>query len=391
LLAALVMSLPQGNRAAAQAASADFLHHRGVNYQSLAEHDLAIADFDAALLIDPSYAYARVSRGFAYAEKGDDDRALRDFEAVLNAPDPNRDWHGNHAAAYFGRGSIALRRKAYDQAIADFTEAVQRKWWRQVAAYTSRAQALFEQGRLAEALADVDRALWVSPQHGPAYRLRSLIYRAQNRPLEAISDEMRARLFDAFDATLSLLVRNRDRTIPVDDSLSMGPGPPSVELNYGSHFPSLVGKCADDARHVLFISMGAGTVAVRPAYAATGGNVAVAQNGNGMTFVLGHEGCRIKVTIAKPGAEPARSDATSDVAHDAEPPLLEQRLYEPSPACVAATLRVRAFWGQVEVIDDSLLSPVQHRWNNPRPAPGIASHRLGGAGCEIEIQTSKAE
>jgi hypothetical protein len=133
------------------------------------------------------------------------------------------------------------------------------------------------------------------------------------------------------------------------------------------------------------------TVAVRPVYAAAGGNIAVAQGGTGMTFILGHEGCRIRVTIAKPGEKLAQSDATRDIAHGAEPPLLEQRFYEPSPACIAATLRVRAFWGQVEVIDDSLLSPVQHRWNNPRPAPGTDSHRLGGAGCEIEIQTSKAE
>ena len=267
---------------------------------------------------------------------------------------------------------------------------MQRNWWRQVAAYASRAEALFGQGKLAAALADLDRALWVNPQYGPAYRIRSLIYRAQDRPLEATDDEMRARLFEAFDETHRLLVRGRDKTIPVGEAYSSGPGPPGW-LNYGTRYPSLVGKCADDARQVLFISMGAGMVAVRSAYAAAGGTISILQNDGGMTFLLGSEECRIKVTITKAGA-PAQSESRPVVvARDAGAPLFEHRLYEPSQACVGATLRVRAFWGYVEVIDESLLSPSQHRWNNPRPVPGVSSHRFGDTGCEIEIQTSKAE
>jgi hypothetical protein len=148
---------------------------------------------------------------------------------------------------------------------------------------------------------------------------------------------------------------------------------------------------ADDARQVLFISMGAGMVAVRPAYAAAGGTISILQNDGGMTFLLGSEECRIQVTITKAGT-PAQSESRPVVvARDAGAPLFEHRFYEPSQTCVGATLRVRAFWGYVGVIDESLLSPSQHRWNNPRPAPGVSSHRFGDTGCEIEIQTSKAE
>lgn len=370
--------------------SVESLHHRGVNYESLGEYDLAIADYNAALRIDPRYSYARVSRGYAYLAKGDEDRALQDFEAVLQAPDPDSR-EGNRASAYYGRGRIALRRKAYGQAIADFTEAV-RLNWRLVAAYASRAEALVAQGKLTDALTDVQRALWVYPQYGPAYRIRSRIYRAQDRPLEATEDEMQARLFEAFDETRSLLVRNRDKTIPVDDSLFSGPGPPG-RGGYGINYPSLRNKCADDARQVLFISMGAGIVAVRPAYAAAGGNIWALQSDGGMTFLLGNEGCRIKVTIAKASdGAPAQADARPTlVARDSEIPLFEHRFYDRSPACVAATLRVRAFWGYVEMIDDSKLPPSEHRWNDPPPSPGINSHRFGGKECEIEIQMSKAD
>jgi len=374
----------------AHASEAAALHRRGSNYASLGEHDLAIADFNAALTIDPGFASARVSRGYSYLAQGDEVRALEDFNLVAETVNPA--WHAyqSYERAYLGRGRIALRKKTYDQAIADFTKAAE--WHRMSpAAYANRAQALFEQGKLSEALADVDRTLWVEPQYGPAYGIRSRIYRAQDRLLEAADDEMRARLFEAFDETLRLLVRGRDKTIPVDDTFSSGPGPPG-RPHYGTRYPSLASICADNARQVLLISMGAGMVAVRPAYAAAGGNISVLPSGNGMTFLLGHEGCWIKVTLAKAGKEPAPSDGqASTVAHDAEAPLFEHRFYEPSQACVAATLRVRAFWGYVEVIDESLLSPRQHRWNNPRPPPGIDSHRFGDTGCEIEIQTSKAD
>ncbi|MBX9592499.1 MAG: tetratricopeptide repeat protein [Hyphomonadaceae bacterium] len=366
------------------------LHRRGVNYQSLGEHDLAFADFDAALRIDPGFAYALISRGHLFLVKGDEKRALRDFETVLRAADPFPGDRGNHAYAYYGRGLVARRRKAYDQAIADFSEALQRHRMF-VAAFVDRAETLFEQGKLAAALVDVDRALWVHPQYGLAYRIRARIYRAQGRPLEAAADEMQARLFAAFEETRGLLVRSRDKTIPVADTFSSGPGPSSPP-RYGIDYPGLRQSCADDARQVLFVSMGAGSVAVRPAYAAAGGKIYAVQSVSGLTFLLGNDGCRIKVTVGKGDRPPAQSNADLVlVGHNAEPPLLEHRFYDPSQACVAATLRVRAFWGYAELIDELRLSPNQHRWNNPRPSPEVTSHRLGDEGCEIEIRISKAD
>lgn len=369
------------------ASDAASVHRRGANYQSLGEHDLAFADFDAALRIDPGFALARISRGHAFLAKGEENRALQDFEAVLQAPDPDQ---RDRASAFHGRGSIALRRKAYDQAIVDFTEAV-RLNWSLAAAYAGRAEALVELGKLAEALADVDRSLWVYIHHGPAYRIRSRIYRAQGRPLEAVADELQARLLEAFDETRGLLVRNRDKTIPVDDGFSSGPGPPGGG-GFGVDFASLRGKCADDARQVLFVSMGAGSVAVRPAHAAAGSKISAVQNDSGLTFMLGNDGCRIKVTIGKGDRPPSQFDADQLlIAHNSEPPMFEKRFYDPSQACLAATLRVRAFWGYAELIDESFLSPSQHRWNNPRPSPEITSHRFGDPACEIEIRISKAD
>jgi tetratricopeptide (TPR) repeat protein len=46
-------------------------------------YDRAIADYTAALRIDPNYAVAYYDRGLAYRAKGDYDRAIADYEAVL--------------------------------------------------------------------------------------------------------------------------------------------------------------------------------------------------------------------------------------------------------------------------------------------------------------------
>ena len=395
LIAAIAAGTLPASPAAGQGHAApqtvERLHHRGINYKSLGEHALAIADFDAALSIDPGYGPARVSRGYVYLEQGDEDRALQDFNVVLQTADPIRHGPYTHASAYIGRARIALRRKAYDQAVADFSEALQRHRLSAVA-YAHRAEALLEQGKLAEALADVDRALWVDRQHSSAYRIRALIYRAQARPLEAAEDAMQAGLFEAFEVMRGLLVRARDKTQAVGDDLSTGPGPPSP-LPLGTLFPSMSPACADGDRLVLWISIGAGMAAVRPMYAGTGGAIAVLQNARGMTFWLGDKSCRIKVTIASATDRNNAKDDTQPlaVARDAQAPLFEHRFHEPSPACVAATLRVRAFWGYVDLVDETMLSANEHHWNNPRPAPDAASHRFGHPGCEIEIQISKAE
>ena len=67
LMAAIAAgTLPTGPAVAqglADPQTVERLHHRGVNYKSLGEPSLAIADFDAALSIDPGHAPARVSRG----------------------------------------------------------------------------------------------------------------------------------------------------------------------------------------------------------------------------------------------------------------------------------------------------------------------------------------
>lgn len=68
---------------AAKALDAKTLLARGDDFNVKGDLDRAIADYDAALKVDPAYAEALNSRGMAWRAKGDRRRALTDFDAAL--------------------------------------------------------------------------------------------------------------------------------------------------------------------------------------------------------------------------------------------------------------------------------------------------------------------
>jgi tetratricopeptide (TPR) repeat protein len=69
-------------------------NNRGVAHARLGEHELAIADYTAAIEISPASADFVKNRGLAYEQSGDLDNALADFRAFLeqiaNAPSERR-------------------------------------------------------------------------------------------------------------------------------------------------------------------------------------------------------------------------------------------------------------------------------------------------------------
>src|SRR5207248_4459910 len=60
---------------------------RGMAYCSRSDYQRAIADFDRALALDPTYAWAYVLRGMAFSAGEEYQRAIADFDRAL-ALDP---------------------------------------------------------------------------------------------------------------------------------------------------------------------------------------------------------------------------------------------------------------------------------------------------------------
>jgi len=77
--------------------------NRCFKYKVKNQPDLAIADCDAAIQLDPNYAQAFNFRGLAYEDKGDIDRAIGDYSETIRL-DPG------YAPAYHNRGRPDARR-----------------------------------------------------------------------------------------------------------------------------------------------------------------------------------------------------------------------------------------------------------------------------------------
>src|SRR5262249_52469024 len=136
------------------------------------------------------------SRGIAWHDKGDLDRAIADYsEAIRLNP--------KLATAYYNRG-IAWRAKGdLDRAIADYSEAI-RLDPKLAAAYNNRGNAWSDKGDLDGAIADYSEAIRLNPKYTIAYRNRGLANLYAGTPPKALADLAQAHGLDPKNAYTAL-------------------------------------------------------------------------------------------------------------------------------------------------------------------------------------------
>jgi len=123
LLAACVSQTPANSPTAIPAgtlASAAAYLQRGDQYSAAQEYDLAIADYTAAIRLNPDYAEAYNNRGLAYSLKGKNNmpQAIADYsQAIRLRPD--------YAYAINNRGVAYMASGHPDEALQDFNLAIQ--------------------------------------------------------------------------------------------------------------------------------------------------------------------------------------------------------------------------------------------------------------------------
>lgn len=98
-----------------------YAHHiRGLTHGKLGQYQLAIEEFDKALLLKPYYIKAYYNRGLAYAKLGQHQRAIENFsQAIGMMPDYDKAYH-ERGNSYFALGQ-------YQPAIKDYSEALRIK------------------------------------------------------------------------------------------------------------------------------------------------------------------------------------------------------------------------------------------------------------------------
>ncbi len=165
---------------------------RGMSYFSREEYQLAIADFDRALALDPLYAGVYLLRGIAHSLLGVYRRAIEDFDHALSLD-------ARETFAYAHRGIAYKKLKDYERAIADFDNVLLLvPKLDEANLLRSLTYAEFDESR--RGLGDFDHLIEQNPDDAHAYVLRGMALCSLGEHDRAIQNLNQALELDPNDA-----------------------------------------------------------------------------------------------------------------------------------------------------------------------------------------------
>lgn len=177
-------------RHALQVTKNNYMVHNflGLNYAESGQNQRAILDFNKAIYYKPNYADAYSNRGNAYSGLGQYQRAMDDFNrAILLNP--------HSAKAYYNRGAFAFNKLGqYQRAIADFNEAIRLKP-DLLSAYEGQGAAYSQIGQYRKAIDYLNEAIRLKPNKAFAYGLRGAAYLKQGNKEQSCRDVRKACAF----------------------------------------------------------------------------------------------------------------------------------------------------------------------------------------------------
>ena len=132
---------------------------------------------------DGVIASAYNDRGNAWADKGNVDKGIADFNEAIRL-------YPNYAAAYNNRGNAWYNKGNLDEAIADFNEAI-RLDPNNAVAYNNRGNAWTRKGNLDEAIADYNTAIRLNPKYVSVYSNRGVAWFCKGNLIRATLDFIR--------------------------------------------------------------------------------------------------------------------------------------------------------------------------------------------------------
>lgn len=143
----------------AEPKTAGDFNQRGDHHYEAERYDQAMADYDAAITIDPMNAEATCNRGWVFYQRDDAETAMDLFNSALKLDE-------RLATAFWGRATINREREKYQEAIDDLTRAISlaKKDVELAGLYNERGLTRFREENYEAALADHKRAAEKSPQ-----------------------------------------------------------------------------------------------------------------------------------------------------------------------------------------------------------------------------------
>jgi tetratricopeptide (TPR) repeat protein len=162
---------------------ANALNLRGAAFGQAGDYDRAIADFNAALGINPDFPQAYANRALIHVRLKQLPQATADYDRAISI-DPN------YAPAYVGRGNIYKLQKSYPQAIADFTRAIEIEAG--PIAYFNRGLSHQAMGQHGPAIDDFGNALGFRPDSPDVFYAKGLSEMALRKYENAFDDFYKA-------------------------------------------------------------------------------------------------------------------------------------------------------------------------------------------------------
>jgi len=160
-------------------ALAEIYYNRAIEYSNKGDEQRALADYNEAIRIKPD-PRALSNRGLIWAGKNDFARALADFNDAIRLDPSDADYHHN-------RGNVWLGRQDYVLAIADFSEAI-RLAPNDSTSYFKRGNAFAHRGENTHALADFNETIRLEPNSPGAFNNRGNIWAGRGDNERAIAD-----------------------------------------------------------------------------------------------------------------------------------------------------------------------------------------------------------
>ena len=154
--------------------------NRGLMFIETGDYDIAISDFDEALLFDSTNSALYFNRGYTKALSGNYESAIKDYSKAISHDSTN-------AKVFVNRGDLWSGVKEHQKAIFDFTSAISLND-RDELAYFNRAKEFAKIGMIKQAIDDYSKAIILNPSNIEYYFLRGELKFGAAKFLSAAAD-----------------------------------------------------------------------------------------------------------------------------------------------------------------------------------------------------------
>jgi len=144
-----------------EAQDAKYFNDRGNELFKQNQYDLAIANYNKAISLDPSYKFAYYNRGVVYGAKNEYDLAIQSYTKTISL-DPN------YTSAYNNRGNAYREIAKYELALPDFSKAISLNP-NYKDAYNGRGLIYMRMGEYSLSVNDYVKAISLDGNYGQAY------------------------------------------------------------------------------------------------------------------------------------------------------------------------------------------------------------------------------